>query len=384
MKSGKRRIEQIPRSKAAQTRASGDHVYLLLSSRSVALVAVLLVIVTFAAYSPVRNHAFVNYDDDDYVVHNSHIHSGLTLSSIEWAWTTMAEGNWHPLTWISHAVDCGLFGLDPGGHHLMNLGLHLLNAALLVWFLILVTRAPGRSLIVAALFALHPLNVESVAWVAERNNVLSTCFFLLALIVYYRYARRPSVSRYMVLLAVFFLALTSKPMVVTLPFVLLLIDYWPLQSIEGWTTPSAASNVPQITFSRCVLEKLPLLVMSAASSVITVIAQRSGGAVKTLEAFPLAVRLENAACAYVMYLRKATFPWRLAVFYPHPGSELSAWKGGLALLFLLVVTWLAWKARSRAPYLVVGWLWFVGTLVPVIGIVQVRAQAWQTDTRTFH
>jgi len=334
-----------------------------------------LALVTLAIYSPVRNHAFVNYDDDDYVTHNSHIRAGLSWQSVEWALTATAQSNWHPVTWISHAADCQLFGLDPSGHHLTNLALHTLNALLLFFLLVSVTGATWRSFTVAALFALHPINVESVAWVAERKNVLSTFFFLIALGAYGRYAKKPGVFRYLILVGAFVLALSSKPMVVTLPFALLLLDYWPLQRVQGWIKPSKTYPVPQIPFSRCVIEKIPLFALSSASCVITVIAQHAGGAVKTFNDFPTGVRLQNAAYSYMMYLGKAICPVRLAVLYPHPGAKLSSWQVGLSVLLLVAATWLTWMARSVEPYLIVGWLWFLGTLVPVIGAVQVGEQA---------
>jgi tetratricopeptide (TPR) repeat protein len=337
--------------------------------------ALSLALITLAIYSPVRTHAFVNYDDDDYITRNSHIRSGLSWQSVEWALTATAQANWHPVTWISHAADCQLFELDPTGHHLTNLALHIANVLILFFLLAAVTGSTWRSLMVAALFALHPINVESVAWVAERKNVLSTFFFLIALGAYGRYARVPGFSRYMIVVATFVLALASKPMVVTFPFVLLLIDYWPLRRIQGWSAPAKAYPVPQVAFSRCVFEKIPLFVLAAASCVITVIAQHAGGAVRTMDDFSVGVRLQNAAYSYGMYLWKALWPARLAVLYPHPGTTLSSWQVSLCLLFLLAATGLAWSARSVAPYLLVGWLWFLGTLVPVIGVVQVGAQA---------
>jgi Tfp pilus assembly protein PilF len=337
------------------------------------LYAALLLIATLAIYSPVRAHPFVNYDDGDYVTRNTHIQAGPNWQCVRWALTTTEQGNWHPLTWISHAIDCQYFGLDPAGHHLTNLGVHFLNVALLAWLLSAATGAPGRSVLVAALFALHPLNVESVAWVAEQKNVLSTFFFLLTLAAYGRYARRPGITRYLFVLAAFVLALASKPMVVTLPFILLLLDYWPLQRTKDWIAAGKTYPVPQIPFTRCVTEKIPLFALSAASCVITVAAQ--GGAVMALDTIPPGARLENAAYSYLVYLWKAVFPMRLGVFYPHPGNSLGAWQVGFSVLVILAAIGIAWAARVQAPYLIVGWLWFLGTLVPVIGVVQVGAQA---------
>ncbi len=339
-----------------------------------AIIALALTIATIAVYFPVHHCAFVNYDDGDYVLENAHIRSG-PFGSLHWALTTMTTGNWHPLTWMSHALDWQLFGPDPSGHHLMSLGLHCLNAIFLTWFLASATGALGRSIVVAGLFALHPLNVASVAWVAERKNLLCTMFFLLALAAYTRFAKSPAVSRYLAVLALFVLGLASKPMVVTLPFVLLLMDFWPLQRVRGWIVSNPVFRVPQFSFSRCLLEKIPLFVLSAASSLITLVAQRNGGAIKTLAVFPFTVRVENALFAYAMYLWKAAAPLKLAVFYPHPGSTLDLWRICLSGLVLLAISWGVWSARSFAPYLIVGWLWFLGTLVPVIGLVQVGAQA---------
>ncbi len=337
--------------------------------------ALLLVFITLVVYSPVRHHSFINYDDEDYVVRNTHIHPGVTVDSVEWAFTTTAQANWHPLTWISHALDCELFGLDPAGHHLMNLAFHILNIVLLYWALTLLTGSAVRSLMVAALFGLHPLNVESVAWVAERKNVLSTSFFLLSLAAYALYVRKPSMLKYLVIASLFVLALMSKPMVVTFPFVLLLIDYWPLQRVEGCPRTSDPEGIAQISFKRCLREKIPLIVLAAASCVVTLIAQRRGGAVKSMETFPFLLRLANAGSAYILYLWKALFPARLAIFYPYSTNRTPVWLAICALVGILTATLLAWKFRRTAPYLTVGWLWFVGTLVPVIGLVQVGGQS---------
>jgi len=353
-----------------------------------------LAAVTLALYSPVVKHSFINFDDQSYVVKNLHVRAGPTWSTFTWSLTSVEESNWHPLTWLSHAVDWELYGLNAGGHHLTNVVLHAFNVLLLFLLLLRVTGSAGRSFLVAALFAVHPLNVESVAWVAERKNVLSTLFFLLAIGAYGWYAQKPGIQRYLAVAALFVFGLASKPMVITLPFVLLLLDYWPLQRIGGWSpalvsegkirktraTPIADVNaktallVPQASFSRLVLEKLPLLLFCLGSAVITIIAQRTS-AIRTLETFPLGVRLENASYAYAMYVWKAFWPTRLALYYPHPLTSLAAWKLGAALLFLAVVTGLAWKQRFAHRYLIVGWLWYVGTLVPVIGLVQVGDQA---------
>jgi tetratricopeptide (TPR) repeat protein len=334
-----------------------------------------LAVATFALYSPAIWHPFIfNYDDDVYVTNNSHVQAGLVWLTVSWAMTS-TDTNWHPLTWLSHALDCELYGLNPHGHHLTNVLFHALNVVLLFLLLVRVTGATGRSMLVAALFAVHPFNVESVAWIAERKNVLSTFFFLLTLGAYGWYALKPEIKRYVAVAILFVLGLAAKPMVVTLPCVLLLLDFWPLRRIQGWgqSPPDAAFLVPQASFSRLVLEKLPLLVLAAADCAVTIFAQRSGGAMRWV--LPLGVRLENAIYAYALYVWKAFWPSRLAVFYPHPGAALAVWQIGLAALFVFTVTALVWQQRYARPYLLTGWLWFLGTLVPVIGLVQVGQQA---------
>ena len=332
----------------------------------------LLVGATLLLYSPVGTHPFINYDDPDYVVNNSHLQMGITWETLTWALTATEQSNWHPLTWLSHALDCQLFGLNAGGHHWMSLAIHVLNTVILFLLLWRTTGAPGRSLLVAALFALHPLNVESVAWIAERKNVLSTLFFLLTMGAYGWYARNPAVRRYLVVTLLFVLGLASKPMVVTLPFVLLLLDFWPLQRIKNWSTPSPVFAAPQQAVSRLLLEKLPLLALSAGSAAITLVAQ--GQTVIPTQLLPLGVRLENALYASGMYLLKAVWPVHLSLIYPHPGRTLEIWQPALAALTILAVSLVAWKRRLSEPYLVVGWLWFLGTAVPVIGVVQVGMQ----------
>jgi len=350
--------------------------------------------VTLAVYLPVRNHPFLNYDDWEYVTKNPHVRAGLTHNTFAWAWTATEAYNWHPLTWLSHALDCQLYGLNPAGHHLTSVLLHCLNVLLLFLVLLHATGRCGRSLVAAALFALHPFNVESVAWIAERKNLLSTTFFLLALSAYVWYAAKPTVNRYLTIAFLFALGLAAKPMVITLPFVLLLLDFWPLERIEGWSAqpsppppkrkvkaqaqmlaPGTRFTAAQAPLRRLVSEKVPLLLMSAASAVVTVIAQRSGGAVRSLEKIPLPVRLANAVYSYARYAWKTVWPSGFALYYPHPSHHLAAWRLGVAALFLLAATALVWNQRMRRRYLVTGWLWYLGTLVPVIGIVQVGDQA---------
>ena len=362
-------------------------------AQSVFLSCLLLAIGTSVLYSSVVHHPFVDFDDQYYVTNNAIIHAGLTWKAFTWSFNAGYAQNWHPLTWLSHALDCQFYGLNPGGHHLTNLLFHVLNVVILFLLLLWATGAMGRSLLVAALFAVHPLNVESVAWVAERKNVLSTLFFLLALGAYGWYARSPNFKRYAALAVLFVLGLASKPMVITLPFVLLLLDFWPLKRMQGWGQPSVPGKgnrdekarsatlasepdhfFTQRPFSRLVLEKLPLLAFCAGSAVLTIIAQRAV-AIQSLERFPLYVRLENAIYAYAKYLWEACWPTRLAVYYPHPGGTLTGWKVVAAAVFLVGVSALVWKQRFVRRYLVTGWLWYLGTLVPVIGLVQVGDQA---------
>jgi tetratricopeptide (TPR) repeat protein len=353
-----------------------------------------LVVATLATYSGVRNNPFAGFDDQTYIVRNLHVQGGVTWKTVSWAFTSTEQSNWHPLTWLSHALDCQVYGLNPRGHHLTSLFLHTLNVLLLFLLLLKATGCRWRSLLVAALFALHPFNVESVAWIAERKNVLSTVFFLAALGAYGWYAAKPGIKRCLVVGVLFALGLAAKPMVITLPFVLLLLDFWPLRRLQGWGqatssvsgggkdrkqqtaggTLASTFSFPSLPASRLLFEKVPLLVFSVGSAVITVIAQRSA-AIRTLSQIPLEDRLENALYSYAMYIWMALWPTRLALYYPHPTHTLAWWQLGLALLFLVGVSVLAWNQRSTRPYLITGWLWYLGTLVPVIGIVQVGDQA---------
>ena len=332
------------------------------------MVCLLLAVVTLALYNPVNRHPFVNYDDDRYVTENAHVRQGLTGETIAWALTSTEQANWHPLTWMSHALDCTLFRLNPAGHHFTSIVLHTLNVVLLYLFLMWATGRFAPSLFAAALFALHPINVESVAWVAERKNVLCTFFFLLALWAYGRYARKPDGKRYLAVTVLFAAGLASKPMVITFPFVLLLLDFWPLGRAgnDGSTTSPSRS--------RLLIEKLPWLALSAVSALITLRAQQSGGAMRTAEEFSFPVRFANAVYAYAMYLWKMIWPARLAPLYPHPGGSLAGWRVVLAALVLIGISASVWRFRDRR-YLPVGWLWFLGTLVPVIGLVQVGEAA---------
>ena len=337
------------------------------------LLSLVLAVAAVVLYYPADSHPFVNFDDNLYVSENAHVTSGLHWSTVKWAFTTFDEGNWHPLTWLSHAADCQFYGLNPAGHHDTNLVLHALNVVLLFWVLQQATGYIGRSAMAAALFALHPLNVETVVWIAERKNLLSMAFFLLALGAYRRYTLKPAGSRYAVVALLYALGLMAKPQIITFPFVLLLWDYWPLQRISlAGRADTELAKVPQRTFSQLVIEKLPLFAITAASAIITVNAQRAGHAFRV---YPLTVRLENAVVAYASYVKKAFWPVDLAPMYPHPGNAIARWQVWAALVLLLAITALAVGEARRRRYVAVGWLWFLGTLVPMIGLVQVGTQA---------
>jgi protein O-mannosyl-transferase len=329
-----------------------------------------LVVLTLFVYLPVTGHGFVSIDDPTYVSANPHVARGVTGEALAWAFTTGRAGNWHPLTWISHLLDVSLFGLDAARHHATTVVFHLINTLLLFVVLRAMTGAVWRSAIVAALFAVHPLHVESVAWLSERKDVLSTLFWLLATWAYVGYARRPGVARYVLVAVLLALGLMAKPMLVTLPFVFLLLDVWPLGRIGA----SAGADSRVARWRGVVIEKLPLVAIVMASSVVTFIAQRQGGAVSDLDAIPFGHRMANGVVAYATYLVKMVWPAGLSVFYPQPVSVPVLTVVG-ALVLLSVVTALVVRERGRRPFLAVGWLWYLGTLVPVIGLVQVGTQA---------
>jgi len=335
---------------------------------------ILLALLSLALYYPARSHPFVNYDDNLYVTDNDNLKAGLTWDTVTWAMTSYEAGNWHPLTWLSHALDVQLYGMDPAGHHQTSLLLHAVNAMLVFWVLMGATRRLGPSFMVAALFAVHPLNVEAVVWVAERKTVLSMTFLLLALVAYNYYAAKPKLSRYLPVALLFALGLMAKPQIITFPFVLLLWDYWPLRRISLHRGRGGEQPAPQTSWRALIAEKLPLFAIAAASAALTMRAQRSAHAVLSFGAIPLSIRLSNALVSYVRYLQKTIWPARLAPMYPHPGNTLPAWQVYGALLFLMSITLWALEQRGRR-YLIVGWLWFVGTLVPMIGLVQVGRQA---------
>ena len=335
------------------------------------ILCLLLVLATLAVYNGAAHNGFTNFDDNIYITNNPHIRGGLTWETVSWAFTSRDAANWHPVTWLSHALDYQLFKLNPAGYHYVNVLFHAANVVLLFLLLEIATGATWPSLMVAALFALHPINVESVAWVAERKNVLSMFFFLLTLHAYQRYVRKMSIGRYLPVAGLFALGLMAKPEVITLPFVLLLWDYWPLRRMGKAVAGAGNSELEKRSFSFLVLEKVPLFLLCIGSAVITLVAQESGHAVHGLSA---AMRLGNAVVAYVRYLGKALWPSRLAVLYPHPGRLLPAWEVVASTVLLVTVTLLVLRWREHR-YLPVGWFWFLGTLVPVIGLVQVGVQA---------
>jgi tetratricopeptide (TPR) repeat protein len=346
------------------------------------LVCLALVLVTFAVFYQVHTFEFVNYDDPLYVYGNLNIQQGITLKSIKWAFTSNHASNWHPLTWLSHMLDWHLFGRNPEGHHMNNLILHIANTLLLFLVLRQMTNALWQSAFVAALFALHPLHVESVAWVAERKDVLSAFFWMLTMFAYLRYVKQPCVINYVQTLLAFSLGLMSKPMLVTLPFVLLLLDYWPLERLQFRQTIENKKDSEcktgcfhRSSVYRLLIEKLPFFALSAVSSVITFIVQQRGGAMSTENPIPFVIRIANALVSYVSYISKMFYPSRLAVLYPYPTSKFPIWQPLLCLILLALVTAIIiYNARSRR-YMLVGWLWYLGTLVPVIGLVQVGIQA---------
>ena len=320
-----------------------------------------LVLATVLVYFPTGSHSFINFDDPQYVSENPQVLGGLTAEGIGWAWTTGHAGNWHPLTWLSHMLDVELFGADAGRHHLVSVVLHAANAVLLFLVLLNLTGAMWRAAIVAALFALHPAHVESVAWIAERKDVLSTFFWMLAMWAYAWYAASSSLGRYLVVVLAMVAGLLAKPMVVTLPFVFLLLDVWPLR--RNLTTP----------WRRLVVEKIPLFALSIASGVVTFLVQREAGAVRALDVLPVPRRIASAALGCWEYIWKTLWPVDLALLYPHPASV--AWPlVAAAIAGLIVASVVAVRAGRQMPWLAVGWFWFLGTLVPVIGLVQVGSQ----------
>jgi hypothetical protein len=365
----------------------------------VVLICLVLAVTTLLLFLPLSTYDFINYDDKAYVTENAQVKAGLSLQGLVWALTSPAAANWHPLTWLSHMSDCQLFGLRPGAHHLVSVVLHAANSLLLFLLLRRMTQRVWQSAFAAALFAWHPAHVESVAWISERKDVLSTFFFILTLWAYTRYVERardlksegggqrpevrsqrsavrsqssilhlPSSLWYFLSLLLFALGLMSKPMLVTLPFVLLLLDYWPLRRLQGMGAQTLRSVTSLVT------EKLPFFALTIASSVVTFIVQRSAGAMPSLERLSVPERIANALVSYWRYAAEMVWPKNLCIFYPHPGAW-PTWQVVAAVLFLFLMTGVGIALRNRMPYFLVGWFWFLGTLVPVLGLVQVGSQS---------
>jgi len=345
-------------------------------------VSLALMVITIIAIEPIRKNNFINFDDETYVTNNPHVTGGITRQSVVWAFTTFHMGHWHPLTWLSHMLDCQLFGLNPLGHHLHSVQLHLINVLLLFAVLRRMTWAFWRSAFVAAAFALHPLRVESIAWVSDRKDLLSTVFWMLTMLAYLRYVRRPRVGIYLVMMLFFVLGLLAKAMLVTLPFVLLLLDYWPLGRLvwgqRGWQSSleaAAGTAGAKVSIYRLIREKLPLFMLVPVSAVIGGMAQNVTGAMMDVDLLPMTQRITNAFVYYARYLGKICYPHDLSVLYilkskPYPLGQVL-----ICLLLLAGITGLVIYFRRNRPYLIVGWLWFLGVMLPVIGLAQSGPQA---------
>jgi len=353
--------------KAARTMKSSSRI-----SSSDLAVALVLAAAAWFAYSPVTECRFISYDDPLYVTNNGEVQKGLTADGIAWAFTTGHANNWNPVTWISHMLDVEMHDIDPGGHHATSLLLHVMNTLLLFLLLKMITGTTWQSGFVAALFALHPLHVEAVAWVSDRKGVLSTLFWMLTCLAYVRYVRSRSMAWYAAAVAFFAVGLMAKPTVITLPFALLLLDAWPLGRFEGELRSLGACIRAN---KGLLIEKVPFLAIAAVSAVITYLVQEQTGAVRTYEEISLLSRLANAALSYPAYIVQTFWPADLAFFYPHPGDAVVLWQAAAALCGLAGISFAAWYYRRSFPAGVVGWFWFVGTLVPMIGVIQFGRQA---------
>ena len=336
-------------------------------------VCLFLVLAIVVVYGQVGNHEFISLDDYEYITENRHIADGLTPEGIGWAFTSFYAANWHPLTWLSHMLDIELYGMNPGAHHLTNLLFHIVNSLLVFYVFFRMTGQNWPSGLAAALFALHPLHVESVVWISERKDVLSTFFMMLTLLCYVRYTERTDVPRYLMVVVLYMLGLMAKPMLVTLPFVLLLLDYWPLKRVQFGDMPGICDRREQHRTIACLIrEKLPFIVLSGAASVVTLFAQQSKGALYT---FPIAVRIGNALLSYMNYIGKMIWPLGLTAFYPHSRAATPFWEAAACSAFLMGISIGVLYFAKRYPFAAVGWFWFMITLVPVIGLVQVGSQA---------
>jgi tetratricopeptide (TPR) repeat protein len=336
------------------------------------LICLALMLITAAVFYQVCTYDFINYDDPIYVYENPNIQTNFTAKAIKWAFSTNRSSNWHPLTWLSHMLDWQLFGLAAGGHHFTNLIFHIANTLVLFIVLKQMTHRIWPSAFVAALFALHPLHVESVAWVAERKDVLSTFFWMLTMWAYVRFVGRPKISRYLLVVVFFALGLMAKPMLVTLPFVLLLLDYWPFERIGPTISPKCGKAETKYLLFYLLIEKVPLFVMTVVSCIVTFTVQQKGSGLVLMS---LKLRIFNALISYVEYIGKMIWPVHLSMFYPHPGRNVSIPYAIISAVFLLVVTILILRFATDHRYLVTGWFWYIGTLVPVIGLIQVGEQA---------
>jgi len=357
-----------------------------MDSKKVKIIIVLLLIASaLIVFWQVQDHDFITYDDPIYVTNNSYVKTGLNIESLKWAFTTNYAGFWHPLTWLSLMLDYELYGVNPGGYHWTNLILHVANTVLLFLSLNLMSGAIWRCAFVAALFAVHPLHVESVAWVSERKDVLSTLFWMLTMISYTYYIRKRTLGRYVLVFSTFTLGMMAKPMLMTLPFVLILLDYWPLKRFELGKTDSIMRKGWD-SFKRCIklsqgeklylilIEKIPFIVLSVIFSIVTFTAEKQFGAISSLKELSIAERIYNAIVSYSLYIIKMFCPLNLAFFYPHPGSW-PLWEIGISCVFLIAFTYMSMKCAKTYPYGIVGWLWYLVTLIPVIGLIQVGSHA---------
>ena len=335
-----------------------------------------LLLITTLIYWRIRDHQFFIIDDAAYISENQNVSNGFSCENVKWAFSSFYACNWHPVTWLSHMLDTELFGTDPKFHHLGNLLFHLFNILLVFFIFHKMTDAFWQSLFVAALFALHPLQVESIAWTAERKNTLSTFFWMLSICSYIRFSEKKTTGRYLILIFMFSLGVMSKAMVVTLPFVLLLLDIWPLNRFQN-ETPVDYGKIPPKKYNNAfylIFEKIPLFIISGLSCYITIMAQQKWNALRTLDSIPLDIRIANAIISYKDYIIKMFWPLNLGFLYPHPGSDISFLEALLSGITIMFITTLIIGFSSRHRFLLVGWLWYLGTLIPVIGLVQVGSQ----------
>jgi len=336
-------------------------------------ISFILIIITFSVYWQTKTFDYINFDDNDYITENRHVQAGLSMGNIAWAFTTTHTGPWIPLTWLSYMFGVQLYGMSPGWHHLTNVFFHITNVLLLFFILNQTTQAIWKSCLVAVLFALHPIHVESVAWISERKDVLSTFFFLLTILGYYRYVKQPAVANFLLTLLLFAFSLMAKPMVVTLPFVLILLDYWPLKRFPTNQSKPSRFKTKGRHIKYLMIEKVPFLILSLIVSLITFLSHQDIGSLGSWKEFPFLDRIANSLASYTKYIGKMIWPNKLAVLYPY--AQISLWEMISSFVFIAVVSWYAIRKRHEQPYFIVGWLWYLGTLVPVIGLVNWGSQA---------